>query len=906
MPTGTFKKITILFSVVFISSLHPQQKKTISIELKPLKLPFGLVEYVPADEPKLGLALSGGGARAIAQIGVLKALEEAGIKTDVIVGTSMGSIIGGLFAAGYSVNELDSIVTKTDWESLLSLTNETSRSELFVDQKITEDRALFSLRLDGLKPVLPTSLNNGQRLSNYFYLLTSMAPINSGDSFDDLWVKFRAVCTDLLTGQMVVLGKGSLSKTMRASSSVSFFLEPVKWGDRLLVDGGLVSNIPVDVTRQSGADIVVAVNTTSPLHSEDEMELPWYVADQVVSIPMKKLNELELNRADFVINPELSNVTATEFTNIDSLILSGYKSTLPFIKKVKLKIDSIRASNLRETEYFIKNIEYVSAGNVEINALLNKYSKQDSVSSLEIKEDIETLYKTGNFKKVSVELSEQNNFTTLRFKYQQNPIVKDVKTIGIKIGDKDVINAILSNLIAKPINNWRAAKDISEVLKYYRSRGYLLANCYRISFDDLTGELILYFDEGMISEIRVEGKFARGSLVTREVPIHSGDYFTYAKAKESLDNLRSSRFYNEIALSVEKKEEDKNILIINVQEKETSILRFGFLLDETYNAQFGLDIRDEDFLGTGIETGMYFFGGTSNRQYIYELKNHRILNTYLTYNLSAFYKFNDIGIYENDTTVTGNRFSRKKTGVYRQIFYGASISVGTQVEKFGNLVFTGKYQIDEVKNKENKIKTPYKTKIVSLGITATVDDIDRYPYPLKGVYFSGFYETAQSFLGGDEGYSNLGMDLLYYVKLGKRSTIVPRIKIGFGDKTLPLSEQFLLGGMNSFFGMRENEFRGRQIMLTSIMYRIKLPFQIFFDTYLKFRYDLGSTWLTQEKIRFKDLRHGIGGIISFDTPIGPADFAIGRSFLLQKDLPENPIRWGDLLFYFSIGYQVSF
>jgi len=906
MPTGIFKKITILFSVVFISSLHPQQKKTISIELKPLKLPFGLVEYVPADEPKLGLALSGGGARAIAQIGVLKALEEAGIKTDVIVGTSMGSIIGGLFAAGYSVNELDSIVTKTDWESLLSLTNETSRSELFVDQKITEDRALFSLRLDGLKPVLPTSLNNGQRLSNYFYLLTSMAPINSGDSFDDLWVKFRAVCTDLLTGQMVVLGKGSLSKTMRASSSVSFFLEPVKWGDRLLVDGGLVSNIPVDVTRQSGADLVVAVNTTSPLHSEDEMELPWYVADQVVSIPMKKLNELELKRADFVINPELSNVTATEFTNIDSLILSGYKSTLPFIKKVKLKIDSIRASNLRETEYFIKNIEYVSAGNVEINALLNKYSKQDSVSSLEIKEDIETLYKTGNFKKVSVELSEQNNFTTLRFKYQQNPIVKDVKTIGIKIGDKDVINAILSNLIAKPINNWRAAKDISEVLKYYRSRGYLLANCYRISFDDLTGELILYFDEGMISEIRVEGKFARGSLVTREVPIHSGDYFTYAKAKESLDNLRSSRFYNEIALSVEKKEEDKNILIINVQEKETSILRFGFLLDETYNAQFGLDIRDEDFLGTGIETGMYFFGGTSNRQYIYELKNHRILNTYLTYNLSAFYKFNDIGIYENDTTVTGNRFSRKKTGVYRQIFYGASISVGTQVEKFGNLVFTGKYQIDEVKNKENKIKTPYKTKIVSLGITATVDDIDRYPYPLKGVYFSGFYETAQSFLGGDEGYSNLGMDLLYYVKLGKRSTIVPRIKIGFGDKTLPLSEQFLLGGMNSFFGMRENEFRGRQIMLTSIMYRIKLPFQIFFDTYLKFRYDLGSTWLTQEKIRFKDLRHGIGGIISFDTPIGPADFAIGRSFLLQKDLPENPIRWGDLLFYFSIGYQVSF
>ncbi|MEJ2494185.1 MAG: patatin-like phospholipase family protein [Ignavibacteriaceae bacterium] len=840
MQTGYLIKVIIFTFVVLISSLHPQQKKIISIELKPQKLPFGIVEYIPADKPKVGLALSGGGARAIAQIGVLKALEEAGIKTDIIVGTSMGSIIGGLFAAGYSFNELDSIVSKTDWESLLSLNNETSRSELFVDQKITEDRALFSLRLDGFKPVLPTSLNNGQRLSNYFYLLTSMAPINSGDNFDDLWVKFRAVCTDLISGQMVVLDKGSLSKTMRASSSVSFFLEPVQWGDQLLVDGGLVSNIPVDVTRQSGADLVIAVNTTSPLHSEEDMDLPWYVADQVVSIPMKKINDLELSRADFIITPELKNVAATEFTNIDSLILYGYLSTIPLVEKIKLKIDSIRTSRLKGDEYFIKNIDYVSTENSEVNALLNKYSKQDSISSLEIKEDIETLYETGNFKNVSAEISEQNGSSILRFNYQQNPIVMGVKTIGVKIGDKDAINSTLSNLIAKPINNWQVAKDISEVLKYYRSSGYLLANCYRISFDELTGELILYFDEGKISEIRVEGKFARETLVTREIPIHSGDYFTYAKAKQGLDNLRSSRFYSDISLSIEK-EEGKNILVINVQERETSILRFGFLLNETYNAQFGLDIRDEDFLGTGIETGLYLFGGANNRQYIYELKNHRILDTYLTYNLSAFYK-----------------------------------------------------------------KTPYKTKIVSLGITATVDDIDRYPYPLKGLYFSGFYETAQSFLGGDEGYSNLGMDLLYYIKLGKRSTVVPRVKIGFGDKTLPLSEQFLLGGMNSFFGMRENEFRGRQIMLTSIMYRIKLPFQIFFDTYLKLRYDLGTTWLTQEKIRFKDLRHGIGGIISFDTPIGPAEFAIGRSFLLQKDLPENPIRWGDLLFYFSIGYQVSF
>jgi len=127
--------------------------------------------------------------------------------------------------------------------------------------------------------------------------------------------------------------------------------------------------------------------------------------------------------------------------------------------------------------------------------------------------------------------------------------------------------------------------------------------------------------------------------------------------------------------------------------------------------------------------------------------------------------------------------------------------------------------------------------------------------------------------------------------------------MGFADKTLPLSQQFSLGGKESFFGLREDEYRGRQIFLTSLEYRYKLPWAIFFDTYLIIRYDLGSIWDFQEQIRFKDLRHGIGGTLSFDTPIGPADFSMGRSFLFTKNLPDNPIRWGEIQFYFSIGYN---
>ena len=898
------QKITVLFLLLFISLSHAQNKKTISPELKIKKLPFGLVEYIPAYRPTVGLALSGGGARALSQIGVLKALVEAGIETDVIVGTSMGSIVGGLYASGFTIDELDSIAVHTGWDDLTALNNETARSELFVDQKITEDRALFTLRLDGLKPVLPTSFNNGQRLSNYLYLLTAMAPVHPNGSFDNLWAKYRAVCTDLISGELVVIDEGSISRAMRASSSVTFFLEPVEWEDWLLVDGGLVSNIPVDITIQNGANLVIAVNTTSPLHSEEEIDLPWYIADQVVSIPIKKLNERELFKADFIIEPKLDNNTSTDFSRIDTLITIGYNTALPVVKVIKSSIDSIRSFWMKKDEFFVKNIVKHNTGIEELNILLSDYASGYSVASSELLRDVTNLYESGMYKNIKIELAEYEDSTRLNFIYQLNPLINSVHTIGITILDEPVINSLLSNLIHNPYKNRTIAKAISRILRQYRLKGFILANFVRLDFDESTGILMLYFDEGLISRIRVEGSYTGEELIKREVPIKEGDYLSFQKVREGLDNLRSTRFFRDVEMRVVE-EDEKNILVIYVDEKVSSVLRVGFLVDETYNAQFSLDIRDENIFGSGAEVGLFLFGGASNRAYIFELKNHRILNSYFTYNISAFYKFNDINLYTDSPTETNKRFSKVKSGEYRQIFYGASLSLGTQVEKFGNLIFTGRYQLDEVKNVQGNEILPYKTKIVTLGISSTVDNMDSYPYPSKGLYFSGLYETAQSFLGGDEGYTKIEMDIRNFFRLGKRSTVVPRLKIGFGDKTLPLSEQFLLGGMNSFFGMRENEFRGRQIFLASLMYRIKLPFQIFFDTYLKLRYDLGTTWEQQEQIRFKDLRHGIGGVLSFDTPIGPADFSIGRSFLLKKNLPENPISWGDLLFYFSIGYEVK-
>ncbi len=425
-----FKKILFAHLLIFVTISSAQTTQIISLETKTKNLPYGLVQKIPAHEPIIGLALSGGGARGLSQIGVLKALEKAGIETQAIAGTSIGSIIGGAYASGYSVEEMDSIVTHTDWDLLLSLNNSSERRELFVDQKIAEDRSLLTLRLDGLTPIIPTSFNEGLRLSNYLTLICLNAPVLTDVDFDSLLINFRAVCTNLVNGNLVVLSDGSLARAMRASSSVSFLLAPVAVDSILLVDGGLVSNIPVGTAKGMGADYVIAVNTTSRLRDEEELELPWNVADQTVSIPMKRLEEEELSNADYIIRPKINKWSSTTFSNIDSLILTGYDDTKKHIPEIKSKIDSLRnvKSGLIETWY--KNIKH--RGNPEYfeKPYLDKYYASDSVSNLMFYTDLCDIYKTGKFDSLGVSITQIDDSVEIKFNYSLNPTINSIEIIS--------------------------------------------------------------------------------------------------------------------------------------------------------------------------------------------------------------------------------------------------------------------------------------------------------------------------------------------------------------------------------------------------------------------------------------------------------------------------------------------
>lgn len=896
------KKIFFFLFLIFLLSLQAQNKTTLKLNLAEKLLPFGLTEKVPANIPKIGLALSGGGARAISQLGVLQAFEKKNIPIEFIVGTSMGSIIGGLYSAGYSLNDLDSVLLNTNWDTFFS-PQQSARNELFIDQKITADRAIIAFRLGGLNPIIPTSISSGQRAANFLNLLAINAPLQAEESYDNFKYKFRAISSDLVSGKKVIIDKGPLGLTMRASSSVTLLLPPVRIDSLMLVDGGLVANIPAKEARALGANIVVAVNASSPLYTEEELNYPWTIADQLVSIPMRMLNYQQLEEADFVIQPKLEGRKNSDFTNLAEAIKNGYESAKPIADSIKDEIVRLFKANITDEEKIFKNLSLTENPTDLEKAFYQNLPNKESASNKDLLWEIYKIFNEGFLKDIFLDIDERDGKSYLTIQPVENQIVSYIDVEGISEGNKEeVLRKLISSLSNKPFNSRKALNAALEILSSYKRRGYSLARIESISFDNLSKTFRLNLSEGLISKISVEGNAkTKDEIITREFPLKAGDYFKYELAQKGLANLRSTNLFDQIDLIVIPIN-GENEIKIKVIEKVSSVIRLGMRIDNEYQTQFSFDVRDENFNGTGTEIGATIFGGDRNRSYSVEQKANRIFDSYLTYKVRALYEFIDINVFKDDPVEIENTFSRSKISEYREIYYGGSFGIGAQVEKFGNLFVEARFQRDEIKNKYGYNGPTYKIDISSLRFSLFIDSQNEYPYPTNGFLIKSYYETAQTALGGDIGYTKLFIDYKNIFSFRSTNTWSFRAMIGYGDKTLPLSQQFSFGGQNSFFGLRQNDSRGRQIFSLSLEHRYKLPIKLFFDTYIKARYDLGSIWEEREQIRFKDLRHGVGATLSFNTPIGPADFAVGKSFYFKNTLVNNAVVWGPTFFYFTIGY----
>ncbi|HID11162.1 MAG TPA: hypothetical protein EYP17_07660 [Candidatus Latescibacteria bacterium] len=271
--------------------------------------------------PTVGLALSGGGARGLAQIGVLKTLERAGVRVDRIAGTSIGAVVGGLYAAGYSAEEIEALARRVDWAALID--DAPPRTSLSPGQRAEEDRRVLQLRFEWLRPELPKGWTKGQYLAHFLWSLTARASYLCDGDFDRLPIPYRAVATDILTGERVAIGEGDLAEAMLASVSVPLLFVPHTWRGRWLADGGLREPVPVKTAREMGADFVIAVDTSAPLRTEEALRTPLDIADQATTILMAEQLERQLGGADFVVRLRLEGYTSLDYRRADSLIALG-------------------------------------------------------------------------------------------------------------------------------------------------------------------------------------------------------------------------------------------------------------------------------------------------------------------------------------------------------------------------------------------------------------------------------------------------------------------------------------------------------------------------------------------------------------------------------------------------------
>ena len=286
--------------------------------------------------PKTCLVLGGGGARGAAHIGVLKVLEREHVPIDCIAGTSMGAIVGGMYAAGYHADEIEAILRDIDWRDMFQ--DDPPRVELPMRRKEDELRFLGGIEL-GLRDgriALPRGVIQGQKLQLLLrrLLLSTM----DTDDFDLLPISFRSVATDITSGERVVFDRGDLAMAIRASMSVPAAFAPIHYRGHFLVDGGITDNVPIDVARALGAARLIVVNVSEPLTAEDKLDSPFAIANQMLTAMMKRESDQQLRTLaadDVLLTPDLGDFSSADFDRAAQAIAAGERAATIALARIR-------------------------------------------------------------------------------------------------------------------------------------------------------------------------------------------------------------------------------------------------------------------------------------------------------------------------------------------------------------------------------------------------------------------------------------------------------------------------------------------------------------------------------------------------------------------------------------------
>ncbi|WP_281297936.1 patatin-like phospholipase family protein [Flavobacterium limnophilum] len=435
--------------------------------------------------PKIGLVLSGGGAKGFAHVGVLKVLEESGIKIDFIGGTSMGAVIGGLYASGYNATQIDSIVRVTNFDNLL-IDYIPRSSKSFYEKRNDELYALI-LPFNKFKIGAPQSLSRGMFNYNLFNKLT--LHVRHVRDFNQLPIPFLCIATDIEKGEQILLDKGVLAQALYASSALPSVFSPVILDDRFLIDGGVTNNYPIEEVRKLGADIIIGVDVQNGLRDREQLRDGTKILFQITNLQMIEKMKLNSKNTDIYIKPDIKDYGAVSFEKAKEIIQKGEEAAFSVYEKIgqlsdksnpyhkpKLKIES---DSLNIVDIVCNNLMDYSKNYIEGKL---KFKSGVKISYKDLEKGINNIDATHNFGAVTYSLEPNGAGEDLILNFIENPVRTYLK-FGLHY-DGLYKSGVLVNLTNKKtfFKNDIASFDfiIGDNLRY--NLDYYVDNGYNLSF----------------------------------------------------------------------------------------------------------------------------------------------------------------------------------------------------------------------------------------------------------------------------------------------------------------------------------------------------------------------------------------------------------------------------------------
>ena len=480
---------------------------------------------------KIGLVLTGGGAKGFAHIGVLKVLENAGVKIDYIGGTSMGAVVGGLYSTGYSAMQIDSIFHNTNFDELLK--DYIPRSSKSFYEKHNDELYAISLPFNKFNLGVPIALSKG--MYNYNLLTKLTHSVRHIRDFNKLPIPFLCIATDIETGEQLILNKGYLPQALLASSAFPTLFSPLEIDGKMLIDGGVTNNYPIDEVKKMGADIIIGVDVQDGLKGRNSLKEATKILVQISNLQMIEGMKEKIKKTDIYIKPDIKDYTVISFDKGKEIIQKGEDAALKVFDELKklsseTKYYKIQKLNVTRDSLDVKKITINTIKDYTHAYVIGKlgFKKGSKISYDLLKKGINTLDATGNFSIINYQINELTNGDEINLNLIENKNKTFLK-FGLHYDDL-YKSAVLINLTQKKLFlrndvlaiDFGLGDNFRYNLNYYIDNGFYFSFGFKSQFSQFNKNVLTDFNDGnLFSQYGINSLNIDFSDITNQVYVQT-------------------------------------------------------------------------------------------------------------------------------------------------------------------------------------------------------------------------------------------------------------------------------------------------------------------------------------------------------------------------------------------------